>query len=477
MKTYRFAPQVELIEQTDGAIVLKQIPLCVLRVNPSCEVLLIALRDGDPVANLAQNTALFEQLVAKGFLERIQTAPENMRAYPFVSVIIPVRDREKALGRCLESLSALHYPAERLEVIVVDDGSRDNSVGCAKKGGGRVVFSGADGAGPAAARNRGAAAAKGEILAFIDSDCTASKRWLQELVPLFDDTTLAAVGGKVAGISNASALDRYEDVMSSLCLGDHPRQEGKGADTFYLPSCNLLVKKNIFLSMNGFAPTMQVGEDVDLCWRMRDKGWRIAYMPTGTVFHEHRNRLGPFMSRRFFYGTSEEKLQRLHPKRKKQMVVPPLLLAGLLLLFLSLPWTGVGGVVLAGAMVVMDSCVLKKKTKKMGVNLGLAQLLRARLRTMVSLLYYLSFHLVRYYLIVMIILGIWQPPFIPLVLLMLGCAVVIDFRVKKAQLSFLSFLFFYVLEHIAYGLGVFWGCLTGMNFSSYVVVPYSHLKK
>lgn len=475
MINYRFAPQVELIEQTDGAIVLKQVPLCVLRVNLSCASLLKALGDGHPVANVAQHTALFEQLVAKGFLERIQAASEDLPFYPFVSVIIPVRDREKALGRCLASLSELHYPAERLDVIVVDDGSSDNSAGCAQKWGASVVFSGADGAGPAAARNRGAATAQGEILAFIDSDCTASKEWLKQLVPLFDDTTLAAVGGKVAGISNASALDRYEDVMSSLCLGENPRQEGKGADTFYLPSCNLLVKKNIFLAMDGFAPTMQVGEDVDLCWRIRDKGWQIAYMPTGTVFHQHRNQLGPFISRRFFYGTSEEKLQHLHPKRKKQMMVPPLL-AGLLLLFLSLPWTGVVGVLLAGAMVVMDSFVFKKKTKKMGVNLGLAQLLRARLRTMVSLLYYISFHLVRYYLIVMIMLGIWQPRFIPVLLLMLGCAVVIDFRVKKIQLPFLSFLFFYVLEHIAYALGVFWGCVTVMNFRSYIVVPCSHIK-
>lgn len=473
--TYRFTPQVALIEQDDGAVILKQIPLCVLRVNHACARLLKSVRDGGPVAKSPENSALFDQLVARGFIEQVQTEPEAPRKYPFVSVIIPVRDREKALGRCLGSLSALDYPTERLEVIVVDDGSKDNSAGYAKKWGAKVVTSGADGAGPAAARNCGAAAAKGEILAFIDSDCTASKEWLRQLVPLFDDSTLAAVGGKVAGISQASALDRYEDVMSSLCLGEHPRLAGKGADTFYLPSCNLLVKKDAFLDLNGFAPTMQVGEDVDLCWRMRDNGRRIAYMPGGTVFHQHRNQLGSFMSRRFFYGTSEEKLQRLHPNRKKQMVVPPLL-AGLLLVFLSIPWTGFAGVLLAGIMVVMESRVLKNKTKKMGVNLGLFQLMRARLRTLVSLWYYLSFHLVRYYLIMMLVIAILQPLFIPVLLLMLGCAVMVDFRVKKVQLPFLSFLFFYILEQISYGPGVFWGCVKGMNFRSYVVVLRRHIK-
>jgi mycofactocin system glycosyltransferase len=475
MMNYRFAPRVELIEQSDGGILLKQIPLGVLRVNSACAALLKRLRDDEPVADLGQNKALLDQLVVRGFLEQIQTVLQDLKTAPFVSVIIPVRDREKELGRCLRSLSQLDYPAEYLEIIVVDDGSRDNSAGCAKEWGAKVVCSGADGAGPAAARNRGADAANGEILAFIDSDCTASKTWLRQLVPLFDDSTLAAVGGKVAGMATRSQLDRYEDVMSSLSLGDYPRRAGKGSDTFYLPSCNLLVKKDIFLTMNGFAPTMQVGEDVDLCWRMRDIGWRIAYMPAGIVYHQHRNQLFSFMSRRFFYGTSEEKLQRLHPNRKKQMVVPPLL-AGFLLAFLSIPWTGAAGVLLGVFVVVMDSVVLKQKTQKMGVEIGFVQLLRARLRTMVSLLYYFSFHLVRYYLIGMIAFAIWQPPFMLLLLLMLGCAVVVDYRVKKVPLPFLSFLFFYVLEHISYGLGVFWGCLTGRNFRSYVVVPSTHSK-
>nr|WP_319492296.1 mycofactocin biosynthesis glycosyltransferase MftF [uncultured Desulfobacter sp.] len=475
MMNYRFAPRVALIEQTDGGILLKQIPLGVLRINSACAALLKRLRDDETVSGFEQNKAFFDQLVARGFLEQIQTDLQDLDASPFVSVIIPVRDREQELGRCLRSLSRLDYPAECLEVIVVDDGSRDHSAGCAKRWGARVIDSGADGAGPAGARNRGADAANGEILAFIDSDCTASKTWLRQLVTLFEDSTLSAVGGKVAGMATRSALDRYEDVMSSLSLGDHSRQAGKGSDTFYLPSCNLLVKKDKFLAMKGFAPTMQVGEDVDLCWRMRDQGWRIAYMPAGTVYHQHRNQIFSFMSRRFFYGTSEEKLKRLHPKRKKQMVVSPML-AGFLLSFLTIPWTGAAGLLLGVLVVVTDSIVLKQKTKKMQVNIGFVLLLRARLRTMVSLLYYLSFHLVRYYLIAMIAFAIWQPPFMLLLLLMLGCAVVVDFRVKKVQLPFLSFLFFYVLEHISYGLGVFWGCLTGRNFSSYVVVPSTHNK-
>jgi hypothetical protein len=76
----------------------------------------------------------------------------------------------------------------------------------------------------------------------------------------------------------------------------------------------------------------------------------------------------------------------------------------------------------------------------------------------------------------MVAFAIRQPSFMLLLVLMLGCAVAVDFRVKKVQLPFFSFLFFYVLEHISYGFGVFWGCLTGMNFRSYLVVPSTHSK-
>jgi len=69
---------------------------------------------------------------------------------------------------------------------------------------------------------------------------------------------------------------------------------------------------------------MHVGEDVDFCWRMRDAGDDLLYVPAGTVRHKHRNRLGRFLRRRADYGTSEATLCRLHPRKKKVFQVPPL---------------------------------------------------------------------------------------------------------------------------------------------------------
>jgi len=106
-----------------------------------------------------------------------------------------------------------------------------------------------------------------------------------ELLPVFAEANVAAVGGLVDGMYDESALDRYEAVMSSLNLGGREMSGSAGDDTFYLPSCNLLVRKQAFMAANGFRTALQVGEDVDLTWRLRDAGWQIVYLPEGTVCH------------------------------------------------------------------------------------------------------------------------------------------------------------------------------------------------
>ena len=120
------------------------------------------------------------------------------------------------------------------------------------------------------------------------------------------------------GFFKKSWLDRYEDTMSSLTLGAHETWAGKGDDSFYLPSCNLVVRKEHFLCVGGFDEGMQVGEDVDLCYRLRDKGYVIGHLPLGEIFHAHRNKLLSFMARRLAYGTSEALLQQKHRKRHKK---------------------------------------------------------------------------------------------------------------------------------------------------------------
>ncbi len=129
-------------------------------------------------------------------------------------------------------------------------------------------------------------------------------------------------GGELPPGFNESPLDRYEEVKSSLIMGKRFARSQENEKFFYVPSCNLLVRKSLFLDLGGFREELIVGEDVDLCWRMQDAGYFVEFRPTGTIFHKHRNRIRPFCLRRFDYGTSEPLLQRLHRSRGKKMMFP-----------------------------------------------------------------------------------------------------------------------------------------------------------
>ncbi|WP_298273378.1 mycofactocin biosynthesis glycosyltransferase MftF [Geobacter sp.] len=465
---YRLAQHVELVERGGEQFLVAKAPLCVVRLNASLMKLVRRAREVAISPVTPAEAAVLEQLAAKGFMERLRSG-EEQKELPAVSIVIPVKDRAEELGRCLASLDGLTYPRELLQVIVVDDGSSDGSAAVARGYGAQVVPSGGTGRGPAAARNVGASAARGDILAFIDSDCTASKEWLAELVPAFAEPRTAAVGGLVDGMCTESAVDRYEAVMSSLSLGSRERSGSGGDDTFYLPSCNLLVRRSAFRSADGFDDAMHVGEDVDLTWRLRDEGWTIAYLPAGRVYHEHRSTLRSFMSRRFDYGTSEGMLQILHPHRRKRMVIPPLL-ALLLALCALAPFTGWWTLPAAAGILVADATAVRFRLARRNLPMGLGALLCGRLRALGSLVYYLCYHLVRYYSIPLVAVALLVPHFWLLPLGALLCAAKVDHAVKKPQLSFAPFALIYFLEQVAYGAGAFWGCLSRRCFASYRVV-------
>ena len=465
---YRMLPGIELVERGEGSFLMASSPLLMLRLNAPLVELARRAQAGPIAAVGAAEAKVLEQLVLKGFLERLRQPATQAATLPTISIVIPVLDRAQELVRCLDSIALVDYPSDRIQVIVVDDGSRDDSARVARDRGALVVSSGGTRRGPAAARNVGASQAYGELLAFIDSDCSASTQWLAELVPLFSDARVAAVGGQVDGMCCASGVDRYEAVMSSLSLGTRARFGSSGDDTFYLPSCNLLVRRTLFLSVNGFVDSMHVGEDVDLTWRLRDAGWTIAYLPAGRILHEHRSTLRSFMSRRFDYGTSEGTLQKRHPFRRKRFVLPPLL--GLVLaLLLTAPYVGWWPMPVGAGLVLTDAAVYRRRLIRRGAQVGFGAILGGRLRALGGLSYYLSYHLLRYYAVALAALVIFLPQLWALPLAVIAVSVGVDYRIKKPRLSPFGFAGIYLLEQIAYGAGVFWGCLRGREFASYRV--------
>ncbi len=386
-----------------------------------------------------------------------------MEAQPSVSVIVPVRNRPAEIEACLDALQLLRYPRERLEIIVVDDASEDVTPEVISRFPVRRIALN-EHKQASHCRNLGARKSRGDVLAFVDSDCQVHPDWLSELLPSFRDPALAAVGGLVDSKFAESALDRYEKVKSSLHMGFRLRRSTRSEPFFYLPSCNLLVRRKAFLNLGGFREDLHVGEDVDLSWRLCDAGFQIEYRPCGVVYHRHRSQLRTFCARRFDYGTSEPMLQQLHPKRIKQIPFPlgGAAFWGIIALALISAWPPL--LALAGLGLLLDSHLRSRQLKRKEIPVRNGSLVVAVLRSYFAFLYLFSAFVSRYYLL-------WYPV-VAFVSPALGAALVgmhflvgiVEFCVKRPELNLPAFLYYHTWEQLWYQAGVWWGCLRALCF-------------
>jgi mycofactocin system glycosyltransferase len=423
----------------------------------------------DEIADVAENVdsdsmeIFLNDLVRKGFLE--QEGISEIRDYPFVSVIIPVRNRPEEIKACLQSLIKLVYPLEKFEIIVVDDASDDHTPDVIKGFDVRLISLKENRMAPFC-RNLAARKAKGDILAFIDSDCTSDPLWLSELLAAFKDPAIGAVGGVVDSFFCANALDKYEQVNSSLIMGTHAKRSRENEKFFYVPSCNLLVKRDLFLNIGGFKEELFVGEDVDLCWRLQDAGYPVEFRPNGKIFHKHRNTIGAFCQRRFDYGTSEPLLQVLHKNRGKQMLLP---LWGTLfwsVVILSITFSLLPLLYICPFVMLMDYMEKNTKVKQSRITVTASQLFSAIVRGYAALFYHCSAFASRYYLLWFVPV-IWMLPGVSGIFLLVHfISGLIDYFLKKPSLNLFSFLFYYSIEQLSYQAGVWYGCIKHKSFSA-----------
>jgi len=401
-------------------------------------------------------------LVRKGFLE--QDGYQQLANYPHVSIIIPVRNRPEEITACLHSLSQLDYPIEKTEVIVVDDASDDRTPDVVSTFPVNLI-SLKEHKQASFCRNLAARQANGEILAFIDSDCLADPLWLRELIPVFKDETLGAVGGMVDSHLDEKGLDRYEKVKSSLSMGSWFKSSREGNQFFYVPSCNLLVRRNLFLELGGFREELHVGEDVDFCWKLQDEGYHVEYQPIGRVYHRHRSKLMPFCSRRFDYGTSEPLLQQLHPKKIQQMIFPPAasLFWGFAVLFFMLG--NIAMLAFCGIVVLIDSLFRWAKIRLRKIPIEFTPIFLAVPRSYFAFFYHSCTFVSRYYLIWCIFIAPLSPLASATILGMHLIAGIVEYFIKKPRLNAGSYLLYFSLDQLSYQLGVWWGCLKMFNFN------------
>jgi glycosyltransferase involved in cell wall biosynthesis len=197
---------------------------------------------------------------------------------------MPTYNRVHFLERCLLPLFAQDYPQDRYEIILVDDGSTDDTVACARKlaqpwGGAFRIVSQPNG-GPASARNAGFKASQAEIIAFIDSDCVAPPDWIRTLVESMTGTQAAGVGAPVVAADVTNWVARYMDAV------DFYRHRVRGGKVDYLVTGNVAFRRAVLSEVGGFQNQPRPGaEDVELSFRIKQAGYPLAVINTGAVKH------------------------------------------------------------------------------------------------------------------------------------------------------------------------------------------------
>jgi len=221
----------------------------------------------------------------------------------FFSIIIPTYNRPKQLSACLRSVSGLNYPRDRFETIVVIDGGNSSMAGITEAFGNQfdiTVIRQAH-AGPATARNTGAAKARGEYLAFTDDDCRPDPFWLQNLAIRFAGSPNTLVGGRTL---NALPGNTFSATSQMLIDYLYSYYNADPEDARFLTSNNLSLPAESFHALNGFDTTFirAGGEDREFCDRWIHQGRKIKCAPKALVYHLHALSLHTFWRQHFHYG-------------------------------------------------------------------------------------------------------------------------------------------------------------------------------
>ena len=487
--TYRLQSGIHLEQHGEQILALSDYPLRVVRLKSTMARLLALCTEPRTCMQLAEAMkmplkrveALCDQLRWKGLLEAGPLLPPTM--WPRVSIIIPAYNRMGELERCLQSLLLQDYPA-RLEIIVVDDASTDNTCTMIeqyiqKKLPEQVslrLVRHIQRCGIGTSRNDGAAIAQHELLAYIDSDCVASSDWLRELVPAFQQLAIGAVGGMIRAYKRENLLGRYEDVRSSLFMGQRPQQVKLEGPLTYLPTASFLVRRSLWQQLGGFA-SISLGEDVDFCRRLLTSGAGILYLPQGVIYHDYRTTLLAFLRTRVAYASSEASLLLRHAVKRRVLLLPP----GPAIFASAMLGGGTGAMVACQNrsrikfcghwvctsivfLIAIITCLVGsrrrlKALRAQQVPLGMMAVLKATVRGNLSYTYHLCRHLTRYYTLPALLIGSFMPPLFMCMLLMCAVVIGVDYVRLRPQMRIGAFALCAMLDDCAYEIGVAQGCI------------------
>lgn len=227
----------------------------------------------------------------------------------YISIIIPAYNSEKTVGKAIESLLSQNFPADKYEIIVVDNCSKDKTVNIVKGYPARIVTCRKRGS--YSARNEGARYAKGEILAFTDADCEVDKNWLNEIEKTFKDSNLHAVQGqgnfthkKELRVKTECFIDEYITEIMRM------REKKIWGDTR-----SFAIRKCVFKEVGGFIP-FKSGCDILFVEKLLRRSYNVKVNKRMIAYHNYSLNLRRIIERSLRYGLGDLILAKSNGKSR-----------------------------------------------------------------------------------------------------------------------------------------------------------------
>lgn len=429
----------------DGRVLIGGAPLLLLQLNQAAALAVHQLASGERIGDTPPMQKLARRLLNTGMAH---PRPEpTLRTSQDVTIVIPFCGNSQELAATLDRLG----PAA--EVIVVDDASPDPTVADTATARGATVIRHAINRGPSAARNSGWRAATGDLVAFVDGGCLPEDRWLEGLLPHFDDPLVAAVAPRITTVIASSLLPvvgAYEAAHPTLDRGVAEAPVWPGGRVPFVPTAALVVRRTVLHDVNGFDEAMRTGEDVDLVWRLVAREATVRYAPNVSVAHISRPTVAAWLRQRFFYGTSAAPLARRHRRAVAPLVVSTWSAAAWGLAGVGAPLAGVAVAAGSAGMLVPRLRKLQNPWSEAARLAGLGHLYAGLT---------IAEAMRRSWWPLAVVAGTYSPRARRVTVAAWVGPLLVEWYQKQPQLDPLRWVALHLADDLTYGAGVWAGCL------------------
>ena len=225
---------------------------------------------------------------------------------PRVSIVVPVYNGERTIGDCVESIFALAFPRDDVELLLIDNASTDSTSTILDRYRDRARIFQETKRGPAAARNRGLVNATGDVVAFTDADCVVDPNWLRHIIAPLSDPDVGIVGGAIMAMKPCNAVEAFgEQIHDHQMAIEHYSPP-------YAITMNWASPRAVLEKVGPFDEELLRCEDCDLAYRIVAAGYRIVHEPAAVVYHRNEQTLAGLIAEGYAHGYHSIPLLKKH---------------------------------------------------------------------------------------------------------------------------------------------------------------------